>query len=99
MLSPGAAQVGGLKKGMGGEWKPSGFHLGLLTGFFLLRAGCDGALDTEGCTCVFLQEAGQELLTQVQPMLASVAQGYNIALLLQGQEREAPRFVPQVRCH
>ena len=42
------------------------------------------------------QEAEQELLTQVQPMLASVGQGYNTTLLLQGQETEAPRFVPQV---
>ncbi|EDL76308.1 rCG62907 [Rattus norvegicus] len=42
------------------------------------------------------QEAEQELLTQVQPMLASVGQGYSIALLLQGQDTEAPRFVPQV---
>ncbi|XP_055481661.1 uncharacterized protein LOC129690125 [Psammomys obesus] len=42
------------------------------------------------------QEAEQEMLTQVQPMLAYVAQGYNIALLLQGRETEAPRFVPQV---
>ncbi|XP_052011197.1 uncharacterized protein LOC127663578 [Apodemus sylvaticus] len=29
-------------------------------------------------------------------MLATVGQGYNTALLLQGQELEAPRFVPQV---
>ncbi|EDK97171.1 uncharacterized protein LOC240216 isoform X2 [Mus musculus] len=29
-------------------------------------------------------------------MLASVGQGYNTTLLLQGQETEAPRFVPQV---
>ncbi|XP_060233407.1 uncharacterized protein LOC110557370 [Meriones unguiculatus] len=42
------------------------------------------------------QEAEQEMLTQIQPMLAYVAQGYNIALLLQGRETEAPRFVPQV---
>ena len=63
---------------------------------FLLRACCHL---TEGCACVFLQEAEQELLTQIRPMLASVGQGYNTALLLQGQELEAPRFVPQVRCH
>nr|XP_021507385.1 uncharacterized protein LOC110557370 [Meriones unguiculatus] len=42
------------------------------------------------------QEAEQEMLTQIQPMLAYVAQGYNIALLLQGRETEAPRFVPQI---
>ncbi|XP_059102695.1 uncharacterized protein LOC131896132 [Peromyscus eremicus] len=51
---------------------------------------------TEGCACVFLQEAELELLTQIQPMLASVGQGYSTALLLQGRETEAPRFVPQV---
>lgn len=48
---------------------------------------------------MFLQEAEQELLTQIQPMLASVGQGYNTALLLGGRETEAPRFVPQVRSH
>nr|XP_048298296.1 uncharacterized protein LOC125405703 [Myodes glareolus] len=42
------------------------------------------------------QEAEQELLTQIQPVLASVGQGYNTALLLRGRETEAPRFVPQV---
>lgn len=96
VLGPGAAQVGVLRKG----WEESGspqasaswdsewssrFAQGMLSP------------DSEGCACVFLQEAEQELLTQVQPMLASVGQGYNIALLLQGQDTEAPRFVPQVR--
>ncbi|KAM7320145.1 hypothetical protein ACRRTK_020588 [Alexandromys fortis] len=42
------------------------------------------------------QEAEQELLTQIQPMLASVGQGYDTALLLRGRETEAPRFVSQV---
>ncbi|XP_021006797.1 uncharacterized protein LOC110285148 [Mus caroli] len=32
-------------------------------------------------------------------MLASVGQGYNTTLLLQGQETEAPRFVPQRLLH
>lgn len=38
-------------------------------------------------------------MTQIQPVLASVGQGYNTALLLRGRETEAPRFVPQVRSH
>ncbi|XP_029420523.1 uncharacterized protein LOC103736093 isoform X2 [Nannospalax galili] len=42
------------------------------------------------------QEAEQELLAQVQPLLASVGRGYNVALMLQGCETEAPRFVPQL---
>uniref|UniRef100_A0A8C6IKS8 Riken cDNA E230025N22 gene n=1 Tax=Mus spicilegus TaxID=10103 RepID=A0A8C6IKS8_MUSSI len=54
-----------------------------------------GNTQRDGPVCS-LQEAEQELLTQVQPMLASVGQGYNTTLLLQGQETEAPRFVPQV---
>jgi hypothetical protein len=57
-----------------------------------------GNTQRDGPVCS-LQEAEQELLTQVQPMLASVGQGYNTTLLLQGQETEAPRFVPQVRTH
>ncbi|XP_066199795.1 uncharacterized protein [Saccopteryx leptura] len=42
------------------------------------------------------QEAEQELLAQVQPKLGSVGRGYNVALLLQGRETEAPRLVPQL---
>ncbi|MBZ3886742.1 hypothetical protein SUZIE_189470, partial [Sciurus carolinensis] len=42
------------------------------------------------------QEAEQELLARVQSTLASVGQGYSVALLLQGRETEAPRFVPQL---
>ncbi|XP_051058252.1 uncharacterized protein LOC127235119 [Phodopus roborovskii] len=42
------------------------------------------------------QEAEQELLAQIQPLLASVGQGYNTSLLLQDWGTEAPRFVPQV---
>lgn len=45
---------------------------------------------------VSLQEAEQELLAQVRPALGSVSQGYSVALLLRGREREAPRLIPQV---
>lgn len=70
-------------------------HPGILSSpVFLFRAIHRGM-----SLCVFLQEAEQELLTRVQPMLASVGQGYNTVLLLQGQKTEAPSFVPQVRSH
>lgn len=72
-------------------------HPGILSGSVLVLRACCHLTQRDVCACVFLQEAEQELLTQVQPMLASVGQGYNTALLLQGQETEAPRFVPQVR--
>ncbi|KAG8514477.1 hypothetical protein J0S82_001773, partial [Galemys pyrenaicus] len=42
------------------------------------------------------QEAEQELLARVQSTLGSVGQGYSVALLLRGREREAPRLVPQL---
>ncbi|KAM5298213.1 LOW QUALITY PROTEIN: uncharacterized protein ACOB6Z_018429 [Ctenodactylus gundi] len=42
------------------------------------------------------QEAEQELLLRVQSVLASVSQGYSIALLLRGRESEAPRLVLQL---
>ncbi|XP_040830151.1 uncharacterized protein LOC121152245 [Ochotona curzoniae] len=42
------------------------------------------------------QLAWQELLAQVQPLLGSVGQGYSVALLLQGQEAQAPQLVPQL---
>lgn len=49
-----------------------------------------------GCDSVPLQEAEEELLARVQRTLGSVGQGYNVALLLWGQETEAPLLVPQV---
>ncbi|XP_045039794.2 uncharacterized protein [Desmodus rotundus] len=55
------------------------------------RIAFDRVLDS-----VAAQEAEQQLLAQVQPALGSVGQGYNVALLLRGREREAPRFVPQL---
>lgn len=54
------------------------------------------APQTGGCVCVFLQEAEQELLAQVQSQLGSVGRGYSVGLLLRGRETEAPRLVPQV---
>ncbi|XP_058533881.1 uncharacterized protein LOC101522636 [Ochotona princeps] len=58
--------------------------------------GWDGACEQVNCACVSLQEAWQELLAQVQPLLGSVGQGYSVALLLQGQEVQAPQLVPQL---
>nr|XP_019595807.1 PREDICTED: uncharacterized protein LOC109451772 isoform X2 [Rhinolophus sinicus] len=83
---------------MGGGWEPS-VPWSLDAECFpspLLRPGWVRAPQTGGCVCVFLQEAEQELLAQVQSQLGSVGRGYSVGLLLRGRETEAPRLVPQL---
>ncbi|ERE85565.1 Kinesin, motor domain containing protein [Cricetulus griseus] len=93
-----------VEPGQGSGLKESHGPTLLLEGSKSLRLLQPGTLEPQEHCFIFdrvlgpgaAQEAEQELLTQIQPMLASVGQGYNTALLLQGRETEAPRFVPQV---
>lgn len=66
---------------------------GVLSALGALCSGQAGSrAERGGSACVSLQEAEQELLARVQPILGSVGRGYSVALLLWGRETEAPRL-------
>ncbi|XP_060027371.1 uncharacterized protein LOC103108625 [Erinaceus europaeus] len=76
----------------------------LLEGSQSMRLLPPGTLETQEQSFTFdrvlgaeaAQEAEKEMLTQVQSILGFVGQGYSVALLLQGREKEAPWLVPQL---